>query len=201
METNPVKLDLVISGIAGQGVVSMARVIVRAALAEGFDAHFTAHSGITQLEGPVTAHVRVGSPAGASYKVGREGADAVVALEPLEALRIRPYLAPGGKAFVADLPIPPVEARQDSARYPKRADVENAYEGSQVVWVPVCGRVESARHPAAAGAVCLGALTGSLPVVDRDRLVEALRRERPDLADEEAESFFSGFSFVTGRDE
>jgi hypothetical protein len=133
--------------------------------------------------------------------VGREGAVAVVALEPLEALRIRPYLASGGKAFVADLPIPPIEARQDDTRYPKRTDVEVAYDGRQVVWVPVRERVALARNPAAAGAVCLGALAAAVPVVDRDRLVEALRRERPDRANEEAESFFSGYSFVTGRDE
>jgi len=94
---------------------------------------------------------------------------------------------------------PPIEARQDYKRYPKQTDVEGAYEGRQVVWVPVRDRVGLARHPAAAGAVCLGALSASLPVVDRDRLVEALRRERPDRANEEAESFFSGYTFVTGR--
>ena len=196
------KLDLLISGNAGQGVVTLARIVTRAALDEGFDAHFMSHSGIAQLDGSVMAHVRVGSPAGPSPRIPRGSADAVIGLDRLEALRAQPYLASGGTAFISDYLLRPMDARSGEGKYPELADVEAAYAPQRIIWVPAAEVVEEVGHRAIGGAVCLGAMCAALPVVDRDHIIERLRREVPDeIADAEVEAFFRGYSFFTGHDE
>ena len=100
--------DVIFAGSAGQGVLTAVKVFTHAAVRGGLDAHFTAHSGISQLDGPVIAHARIGNPAGPSPKIRRGAADLVVALDRLEAIRVRHYLAPGERAdvtrHVGDLP-------------------------------------------------------------------------------------------------
>ncbi len=195
------RLDLVVAGVGGQGVITLATVVVRAALREGYQAHYLAQSGLSQLGAPVFAHVRVGTPAGPSPKIPLGGADTVVGLERLEALRLVPYLRRGGTAILSDEPVRPYEARFRPHRYPARQDVEQAFTGARVVWVPALDLARRHGPPALVSAVMLGALAGTTGVVEREHLVACLREERPLLADAEVEAFFEGFRAVTGRDD
>jgi indolepyruvate ferredoxin oxidoreductase beta subunit len=195
------KLDIVICGSAGQGILTLANVIVRAAGREGFDAHFSAHSGIAQLEGPVAAHVRVGTPCGASLKIPHGKADIIVALDRLEALRARPFVAPGKPVLIDETGVPPVGARIGRGRYPERAEVEQAFFQNSVRWVPARDMAKAIGPYRLTAAVMLGALSALAPTVDRDHLVMSLREALPSLADAEAEAFFAGYTFITGKDE
>lgn len=195
------KLDLVAAGVGGQGVVTFASTLVRAAIREGYDAHFLAQSGLAQLGSPVCVHARVGTPAGPSPKVPRGTADFVVGLERLEALRLLDYLAPDGVALLSDEPVRPYHSRFRPETYPGRDEVGAAYGSRRILWVPA---FELARHhgpPALVSAVMLGALAGASDVVERENLVIALREARPELADAEVEAFFEGYREVTGRDD
>ena len=194
-------LDVVAAGVGGQGVLTLGSLLTRAALREGFDAHSTALAGLARLGDGVLVHVRIGTPAGPSPKVPRAGAHVVVGLERLEALRLAPYLAPAGTALLSDEAIRPYEARFRREAYPEPGQVEAAFAGHRVVWDPAG---EFARRHGPQGltsAVMLGALAGITRVVERDNLVLALREARPDIADAEAEAFFEGYRFVTGRDD
>lgn len=193
------RLDTVVAGVGGQGVLTFASVLTRAATAEGYDAHYLMLAGLAQLGAPVLAHVRLGLPAGPSPKVPLGRAQFAVGLERMEVLRLVPYLAPEGRAVVADEPVRPYEARFRRGRYPERADVEAALGGRPVLWVPARQLAERHGPASLASAVMLGAFAGVTPVVERDRLVVALREELPRLADAEAEAFFEGYGFVTGR--
>ncbi|GAB4261048.1 MAG: indolepyruvate oxidoreductase subunit beta [Deferrisomatales bacterium] len=193
--------DVVVAGVGGQGVVTFASVLVRAALREGYDARFLAQSGLAQLGSPVYAHVRLGTPAGPSPKIPKGKAHAAVSLERLEALVLRKYLAPGGVALLSDEPIHPYEARFRDGRYPSREDVEAAFAGCRLQWVPALELARRHGPPALVSAVMLGAFSGASSVVDRDNLVVALRDQRPELADAEVEAFFEGYRWVTGLEE
>jgi indolepyruvate ferredoxin oxidoreductase beta subunit len=195
-----VKLDVVIAGCAGQGVLTMAKILVHAATREGFDAHYAAHSGIAQLDGPVVAHVRVGLPAGPSPKIPRGGADVVIGLDRLEALRLPPYLAADRTAIVSEGGLMPIAARACEGAYPDKMDVEVAFAPQNVLWIPAESIAASIGVPNAAGAVLLGALSGLYPTIERDHLVVALQQQLPALATQETEAFFQGYQFVTGKD-
>ena len=192
------KLDLVISGVAGQGVMTMARVLANAATRENFDAHHLAFSGISQLEGSVTAHVRIGIPAAPSPKVPLHGADFVVSLDRLEAIRVHRHLAPGGKLLISRSVVLPLEARTGAKPYPTEREVEDIYSPHEVLWVPLSRAMGENFHAPLPGAVMLGALAAASPIVDRDQLVRALQEEVASFAEVETEAFFDGYNFISG---
>lgn len=194
------RLDVVAAGCAGQGVTSLSHVLARAAMAEGFEVSYMAHSGVSQLEGPVMAHVRIGTPAGPSPKVRLKGADAVVALDHLEALRASPWLKPGGIALVDDEGYQPVAARGDEGAYPTIASVREALDDAELHFIPATKVAREMGSAALAGSVMLGALNALRPTVERDDLVRTLRESFPKLADENVEAFFTGYKLISGQD-
>lgn len=194
-------LDLVLSGVGGQGVITLASVLVAAALREGYDACFLAQSGLAQLGSPVMAHVRLGTPAGPSPKIRRGGAHLAVGLERLEALRLAPYLGPGATALLSDEAVRPYEARFRRATYPEVADVDTAFGDADVRWVPAPALARRHGNPSLVSAVMLGALAGFTGAVERDLLVTCLREARPEMPEAEAEAFFEGYRFISGKDE
>jgi len=196
-----VRLDVVVAGVGGQGVVTLASVLTRAAVRERYDAHFTAHSGLAQVGSPVLAHVRVGNPAGPSPKVPMGAAHFVVGLERLEGMKCADFLAPDGQALLSEEAVRPYEARFRRDRYPTVEQAGAPFGSKQVLWVPAAEWARRHGPPALVSAVMLGTLAGLTRVVERDHLVLSLREAMPNLADAEAEAFFEGYRFATGRDE
>jgi indolepyruvate ferredoxin oxidoreductase beta subunit len=87
--------SIVIVGVGGQGALTLARWIGEAALAEGYDVRIAEVHGISQRGGPVEVHVRFGREVSAPI-VEEAGADLVIALEAVEALRGFRNLKPSG---------------------------------------------------------------------------------------------------------
>lgn len=109
------KCDLVLCGVGGQGVLSMAALVGEAALAAGLEAKQSEVHGMAQRGGAVSAHLRLADGPIASVLIPRGGADLILALEPLESLRYLEYLAPSGALVTATTPVvnvpdyPPLE--------------------------------------------------------------------------------------------
>lgn len=99
------KFDILFAGVGGQGVLSMAAVIGRAAVAEGLQAKQSEVHGMAQRGGAVQAHLRLSDRTIESDLIGRGGADLVLSLEPLEALRDLALLSPGGVVVTAAEPV------------------------------------------------------------------------------------------------
>ncbi|MBE0618789.1 MAG: hypothetical protein IH608_12840, partial [Proteobacteria bacterium] len=76
-----------------------------------------------------------------------------------------------------------------------------AFGQERILWIPAPELARRHGPPALVSAVMLGALAGRSRVVERDHLVMCLREMAPNLANAEAEAFFEGYRFVTGRDE
>lgn len=193
-------LDMIVCGAAGQGVVTLARVYTVAALREGFEAKSVAWFGIAKTEGPVWAHVRIGHQVGPSPKIRRGAARAMVAMDALEALKHAHYLSEGALVLLDETGMPPVFSRFGPAGYPDTHEVQNGLAGMNVKWVPTLALALKAGSTRLCGAVMLGALAGAVGKVDRDQLVMALREELPEMADMEAEAFYLGYGFITGKD-
>jgi indolepyruvate ferredoxin oxidoreductase beta subunit len=87
--------SIVIVGVGGQGALTLARWIGEAALAEGYDVRIAEIHGMSQRGGSVEVHVRFGREVSAPI-VEEAGADLVIALEAVEALRGFRNLKPSG---------------------------------------------------------------------------------------------------------
>jgi indolepyruvate ferredoxin oxidoreductase beta subunit len=100
-----VRFDLVLAGVGGQGVLSMAAIIGNAAVAQGLNAKLSEVHGMAQRGGAVNAHLRLSDHPIDSDLVPRGAADLILGMEPLECLRQLEYLAPGGALVTLSRPL------------------------------------------------------------------------------------------------
>jgi indolepyruvate ferredoxin oxidoreductase beta subunit len=100
------KLDLVFSGIGGQGVVVLSDIFCEAALLDGFDVAKAEVHGMAQRGGSIVAYVRIGDKVEAPL-IERGKADVILGFEMLEATRVLPMLKKGGTVVVNTKYIPP----------------------------------------------------------------------------------------------
>jgi len=99
-----VERNIILAGVGGQGILSIAYVIDNAAL-EG-DLHFKQAEvhGMAQRGGAVQSHLRFADHPVRSDLIPEGGADLILSVEPLEALRYLRYLGPEGVVVAASSP-------------------------------------------------------------------------------------------------
>lgn len=78
--------NIILSGVGGQGIVTLLSVIDEAAFVEGYDVKSSELHGLSQRGGSVEAHIRFGEKV-YSPMVSSGSADLIIALEALEGLR------------------------------------------------------------------------------------------------------------------
>jgi len=90
------KCDIIIAGVGGQGILSIATVFGRAAMYEHLRVKQAEVHGMSQRGGAVQSHFRMSDKPVHSDVIPHHGADIIVSMEPMEALRYQPWLAPHG---------------------------------------------------------------------------------------------------------
>lgn len=93
----PTRFDAVVTGVGGQGVLTLTRILAEAALREGWTVKQGEIHGMSQREGAVRATLRIARGPLFGDQVPRGGAALLVGLEPVEALRNLPFLSPAGR--------------------------------------------------------------------------------------------------------
>lgn len=115
-------MDLLVTGVGGQGVVLASDIIGETAIAAGYDVKKTDTLGMAQRGGSVVSHVRMASKV--FSPLIREGtADLLLAFEMLEAARWGHYLRPGGIAIVNIYQQPPLSVSLGQEKYPARDEI------------------------------------------------------------------------------
>ncbi|MCX6562103.1 MAG: indolepyruvate oxidoreductase subunit beta [Candidatus Aminicenantes bacterium] len=168
MTTNR-KQDIILAGVGGQGILSIAFVIDSAALKEGYNIKQAEVHGMAQRGGAVQSHLRLSKDRIYSDLIPRGEADLILSVEPLEALRYLDFLRPGGKLITSSAPF---------INIPDYPDRETLIE--QVRRVPGSVVIDSEALAKEAGTskaqntVMLGAAAKDL-VVSQDGLREFIR--------------------------
>jgi indolepyruvate ferredoxin oxidoreductase, beta subunit len=90
------KKDIILAGVGGQGILSIAAVIDSAALALGYNVKQAEVHGMSQRGGAVQSHLRISATPIFSDLIGLQGADIIISVEPMESLRYIPYLKKEG---------------------------------------------------------------------------------------------------------
>lgn len=86
------KTDIILSGVGGQGILSIAAAIGEAALKEGLNMKQAEVHGMSQRGGDVQSNLRLSDRPIASDLIPLGHADLIISLEPMESLRYLPYL-------------------------------------------------------------------------------------------------------------
>ena len=90
------RADIILSGVGGQGILSIAAVIGEAALKEGLYMKQAEVHGMSQRGGDVQSNLRLSDLPIASDLIPKGHADLIISLEPMESLRYLPYLKEDG---------------------------------------------------------------------------------------------------------
>lgn len=98
------KCDMILAGVGGQGILSIATILGAAALREGLHLKQAEVHGMSQRGGDVMSCLRLSSLPISSDLIPTGKADLIVALEPMEALRHIGWLAPEGRVVTSTVP-------------------------------------------------------------------------------------------------
>lgn len=98
------KTDIILAGVGGQGILSIATILGAAAIGRGLYLKQAEVHGMSQRGGDVQSNLRISSKPIASDLIALGSADMIVSLEPMEALRYLPYLAPEGWVVTNTVP-------------------------------------------------------------------------------------------------
>lgn len=116
-------LNILLTGIGGQGTVLAAKLLAQAAMQKGWEVRTAETIGMAQRGGSVVSHVRIGTKGETIYDplIARGTADLIVAFEPAEAARVLPYLKEEGILVTATSAVQPVTSTLSGANYDSQA--------------------------------------------------------------------------------
>ena len=99
------KTDIILCGVGGQGILSIATVLGEAATASGLCLKQAEVHGMSQRGGDVQSNLRLSTEPIWSDLIPRGVADLILSMEPMEALRYLPYLSADGRVVTASKPL------------------------------------------------------------------------------------------------
>jgi len=98
------KKDIILAGVGGQGILSIAAVIGIAAVESGLCLKQAEVHGMSQRGGAVESHLRISDRPVHSDLVPEGECDMILSVEPMEALRYLPFLSDDGWIVTGDQP-------------------------------------------------------------------------------------------------
>lgn len=98
------KIDIILAGVGGQGILSIASIIGQVAVTQGLYLKQAEVHGMSQRGGDVQSHLRLSDREIASDLIPHGKADLIISVEPMEALRYLPVLSPDGWLITNDQP-------------------------------------------------------------------------------------------------
>ncbi len=160
--------NLILTGVGGQGNVMASRTLAGMLVDAGYVVTIGETFGMSQRGGSVMSHLRISPDSVKSPQIPRGGADVIVALEPLEALRVLTvYGNPRVCVLSNSRPVYPIGVITGELSYPSdetiRAQFDQLSASSWIIDATEVGR--KLGNPVLSNIVMIGALaqTGLLP--------------------------------------
>lgn len=164
-------LNILISGVGGQGTLLASRVFGKYALLCDMDCKLSEIHGMSQRGGSVTTHVRMGEKV-YSPVVWEGGADVILAFETLEAARVKHFLKDGGTLLVNEEKILPMPCITGAAKYPENLK-ETLLLDKGVRFVNARELAKQAGSEKATNVVMIGAACACCGM-DKDKMEQAI---------------------------
>lgn len=98
------KKDIILCGVGGQGILSIATIIGEAATKADVNLKQAEVHGMSQRGGDVQSNLRLSTEPIYSDLIAQGGCDVVISMEPMESLRYLPYLSKNGVVVTSNKP-------------------------------------------------------------------------------------------------
>jgi indolepyruvate ferredoxin oxidoreductase beta subunit len=163
------KLDIKLSGVGGQGILSIATVISKAALTDGLYLKQAEVHGMSQRGGDVQSDLRLSTEPIFSDLIAHGGVDLLISMEPMEALRYRDWLAPDGAVVTSSKPFVNIPNYPDET-----AVLAELGTLPKVISVDIEQMARDAEVPRSANMILLGLAAPHIPILTADSLRGAI---------------------------
>ena len=188
------KQDIILSGVGGQGILSIATVIGWAALEENLHLKQAEVHGMSQRGGDVQSHLRLSDAPIHSDLIPLGGADIIISMEPMEALRYLPFLAQDGWIITNTVPL------KNISNYPEMEEVEKALaKVKNLVALDAEAMAKAVQSPRSANMVLLGASAAVMKILEPEKLRDGIRRifarKGDAIVDANLKAFDAGLEF------
>ncbi|MBQ0149122.1 MAG: indolepyruvate oxidoreductase subunit beta [Bacteroidales bacterium] len=163
------KKDIILCGVGGQGILSIATIIGQAATVSGINLKQAEVHGMSQRGGDVQSNLRLSTEPIWSDLIPQGKADLIISMEPMEALRYLPYLSPDGTIVTSSKPLVNIPNYPDEAALMAELD-----SMPSVVKLDIENVARELGMPKAANMVLLGMAAPFLDILSVDQLRNAI---------------------------
>lgn len=190
------KLDIILSGVGGQGILSIATVIGEAATAAGVNLKQAEVHGMSQRGGDVQSNLRLSNEEICSDLIPKGKADLIIAMEPMEALRYVPFLAKDGWIVTSSQPFVNIP------NYPDPKALTDELAGySHCVSLDIEKIAKENNMPRSANMILLGMAAPFIGILTPEQLRSAVGRifaaKGEQVAEANGTAFDLGFSYAS----
>jgi indolepyruvate ferredoxin oxidoreductase beta subunit len=187
------KRDIILAGVGGQGILSIAATIGMAALESGLHLKQAEVHGMSQRGGDVSSNLRIADYEIASDLIPYGQADLIISVEPMESLRYLPLLGDNGWLITNTKPYINID------NYPSMESLMAEIESFEKhIAINADDIAKSLGSPRSANMVILGAASPFLqiPVQKlRDAIARIFSKKGSDIVNLNLEAFDAGFNF------
>jgi indolepyruvate ferredoxin oxidoreductase, beta subunit len=157
-DTNRTVVNIVMSGVGGQGVLVASDVLVAVAMLAGLDSKKSEVHGMAQRGGSVVSQIRYGEKI-YSPLIEHGCADIILAFEKLEAVRYLDFLKPGGIIIINNQQITPLTVFFADIPYPKDVADICRKKTDKIIKIDGIRITEELGNPRILNTIMLGALS------------------------------------------
>lgn len=188
------KKDIILAGVGGQGILSIAAVIGMAALESGLQLKQAEVHGMSQRGGDVHSNLRISDREIYSDLIPYGQADLIISVEPMESLRYLPWLAKDGWLITNDVP------HVNIPDYPDMAEVDREIEAvAHHVRINADQVAKDLGMPRSANMVILGAASPWLGMgysVIEDAVKKIFGSKGAEIVDQNLKALAAGQAFA-----
>ena len=163
------KKDIILCGVGGQGILSIATIIGEAATKAGLHLKQAEVHGMSQRGGDVQSNLRLSTDPIWSDLIPEGKADVVISMEPMESLRYLPYLAETGTIVTSSKPFINIPNYPDETTLQAEVDALPS-----VVKLDIDSVAKEAGNPRGANMVLLGMAAPYIGILSVEQLRNAI---------------------------
>ena len=163
------KKDIILCGVGGQGILSIATIIGEAATRADINLKQAEVHGMSQRGGDVQSNLRLSTETIYSDLMPLGGADVIISMEPMEALRYLPYLSKDGVIVTSNKPFVNIPNYPD-----EKALFDELASQPNVVQLDIEAVASEAGSARSANVVLLGMAAKYIEIVSADALRTAV---------------------------
>ena len=165
------KKDIILAGVGGQGILTIATIIGDAATVAGLNLKQAEVHGMSQRGGDVQSNLRLSTDFIYSDLIKQGAADLIISMEPMEALRYLPYLNKEGWIVTSSHPFKNIPNCPE-----EEALMQELNNLPKVAALPIEDVAKENNLPKSANVVLLGMAAKYIEILTPEQLRESIAR-------------------------